>query len=126
MILRPCPHRECIPGPDATPADLAEWAATLAATGCAACATPPPVEPLPAADPLPPEVAAALRQEGRDGARAAQATLDAAGVPDALLPAVAARLSEQPGTGPFWRRWWAGWRGGAMVAAMVAAMAQNV
>ena len=95
----------------------AESSAALAAEGCAACATPPPVEPLPAADPLPPEVAAALRQEGRDGARAAQATLDAAGVPDALLPAVAARLSEQPGTGPFWRRWWAGWRGGALVAA---------
>ena len=34
-----------------------------------------------------------------------------------LLPAVAARLSEQPGTGPWWRRWWAGWRGGALVAA---------
>ena len=115
--LSPCPHRELIPGPDATPDDMAEWSATMAAEAGAACAAPAPVEAAPAADPLPPEVAAALRQEGRDGARAAQATLDAAGVPDALLPAVAARLSEQPGTGPWWRRWWAGWRGGALVAA---------
>ena len=122
MTLSPCPHRECIPGPDATEADLAEWSADLAAEGCAACAEHSPVEAAPEADLLPPEVAAALRQEGRDGARAAMAALDAAGVPEALLPAVAAQLSEQPGTCVGWRRWWAGWRGGAMVAAM----AQNV
>ena len=113
--LHPCPHRECIPGPLATPADLAEWAASLAAERCAACALPLPlpVEPLPA---LPPEVAAALRAEGRDGARAAQAALEAAGIPAALLPAVAAQLSAQPGTCAAWRRWWAGWRGGALLA----------
>jgi len=33
-MLRPCPHRETIAGPDATPADLAEWAAELAAEVC--------------------------------------------------------------------------------------------
>ena len=32
--LRPCPHREIIPGPDATPADLLAWAAALEADGC--------------------------------------------------------------------------------------------
>ena len=117
MTLSPCPHRECIPGPDATEADLAEWSADLAAEGCAACAEHSPVEAAPEADLLPPEVAAALRQEGRDGARAAMAALDAAGVPEALLPAVAAQLSAQPGTGPWWRRWWAEWRKGALLDA---------
>ena len=116
MPLRPCPHRELIPGPDATLADLAEWTATLAAP-CAACVEVAPLPVEPAADPLPPEVAAALRQEGRDGARAAQAALDAMGGGEGLLGAVAARLSEQPGTGPWWRRWWAGWRSGALLDA---------
>lgn len=116
--LRPCPHRETIPGPLATPADLAAWTAALAAERCAACCAPaavaPPAAPLPA---LPDDVADALRQEGRAGAVAAQATLDALGVGGALYGAVAARLQEQPGTGPWWRRWWAGWRGGALVGA---------
>jgi len=116
--LRPCPHRETIAGPDATPPDLAAWAAALAAERCAACCVPvpvaPPVEPLPV---LPDDVADALRQEGRAGALAAQATLDALGVGEALLGAVAKRLSEQPGTGPYWRRWWAVWRGGALLGA---------
>ena len=85
------------------------------AAPCTACTAPLPVEAAPPPT-LPPEVAAALRQEGRDGARAAQAALDAMGVGEGLLPAVAARLSEQPGTGPWWRRWWAGWRGGALLA----------
>jgi hypothetical protein len=95
---------------------VAQWAATLAAEECEQCAAPvaAPVEALPA---LPDDVAAALRQEGRAGALAAQATLDALGVGEALYGAVAARLSEQPGTGPWWRRWWAVWRGGALVGA---------
>ena len=117
--LSPHPHRELLPGLDATPADVAAWAAALAAEGCAACCcaapvAPPVAAPLPA---LPDAVAAALRQEGRAGALAAQSALDALGVGESLYVAVAARLSEQPGTGPWWRRWWAGWRGGALVAA---------
>lgn len=122
--LSPCPHRELIHGPLASPADVAAWAAALAAAGCAACCAPvpvaPPAAPLPA---LPDDVAAALRQEGRAGALAAQATLDALGVGEALLGAVAARLQEQPGTGPWWRRWWAGWRGGALLDAVGASHA---
>ena len=115
--MRPCPHREVIPGPLATPTDLATWAAELAADPCPRCAAPPPVPPLPAEPALPPEVAEALRWEGRTGARRAQRALDALGVGAALLPAVARRLSEQPATGPWWRRWWAGWRGGAVIEA---------
>jgi len=116
--LRPCPHRETIPGPLATPADVAQWAATLAAEECEQCSAPPlPVAVPVAAAALPDDVAAALRQEGRAGALAAQAALDALGVGEALYGAVAARLSEQPGTGPWWRRWWAVWRGGALVGA---------
>lgn len=115
--LRPCPHRETIPGPDATPADLAGWAATLAAATCPQCAAPPPVEAAAPADPLPPDVAAALRWEGREGAARAQVALDAMGVGAGLLGAVAARLSEQPGTCVGWQRWWAEWRGGALCGA---------
>ena len=115
MTLSPCPHRELIHGPLASPADVAAWAAALAAEPCAACCAAAPVAP--PVEALPDDVAAALRQEGRTGAARAQAALDALGVGEGLLPAVAARLSEQPGTGPWWRRWWAGWRGGALVAA---------
>lgn len=121
-MLRPCPHREIIPGPDATPADLLAWAADLDAPGCAQCAAPvarPQPAPLP---PLPAEVATALAAEGRQGARRAQAALDALGVGAGLHGAIAARLSAQPGTGPWWRRWWAGWRSGVLLDAAPAAM----
>lgn len=119
-MLRPCPHREIIPGPLATPLDLAQWAADLDAAGCPACSAAPVARPEPATlPPLPAEVATALAQDGRQGARRAQAALDALGVGEALYGAVAARLQAQPGTGPFWRRWWAGWRDGALVAETV-------
>ena len=120
--MRPCPHREIIPGPDATPADLLAWAADLDAAGCAQCAAPvarPQPAPLP---PLPAEVATALAAEGRQGARRAQAALDALGVGEALYGAIAARLAAQPGTCVGWRRWWAGWRSGVLLDAAPAAM----
>lgn len=118
MTLTPCPHREVLLGSLATPADLAAWAAEQAATPCPACAAPvaPPVELAPCL-PLPPAVALALAHEGRAGARRAQITLDALSLGDDVLPAIAARLASQPGTGPYWRRWWAGWRDGALLAA---------
>jgi len=104
--LRRCPHREILLGSLATPADLAAWAAALASAPCAACSAPvaPPAPVLP----LPPAVALALAQDGRDGAKRAQAALDALGVDASLYPAIRARLASQPGTGPFWRRWWGG------------------
>ena len=114
MTLSPCPHRELIHGPLASPADVAAWAAALAAEPCAACCAAAPVAP--PVEALPDDVADALRQEGRAGAARAQAALDALGVGEALLGAVAARLSEQPGTCVAWRRWWAGWRRGALLA----------
>lgn len=117
--LRPCPHRELIPGSLATPADLAAWTAAYAAETCARCATPLLVrpEPPPPLPELPAEVLAPLLVDGRAGALAAQRALDALGVGPELLPAVADLLASRPGTGPFWRRWWAGWRDGALVAA---------
>lgn len=114
IALRPCPHREILPGPLATAEDLATWAAELALTPCPACAAPPPPEPPPLPD-LPPDVAAVLRVDGRAGALRAQAYLDATGLPAELLPAVADALAHQPGTGPYWRRWWATWRGGVLL-----------
>ena len=116
--MRPCPHREIIPGPDATPADLLAWAADLDAPGCARCEAAPVARHQPAPlPPLPADVAAALAQDGRAGARRAQAALDALGVGAEWHGAIAARLSAQPGTGPWWRRWWAGWRCGALLDA---------
>lgn len=118
-MLRPCPHREIIPGPLATPVDLLAWAADLDAAGCEQCAAPAHPAPLP---PLPADVAAVLAQDGCQGARRAQATLDALGVGAEWHRAIAARLAAQPGTGPWWRRWWAGWREGALLDAAPAAM----
>jgi hypothetical protein len=119
--LRPCPHREIIPGPLATPAALLAWSAALAAEGCERCAALP--APAPASlPPLPPDVAALLAQDGKAGARRAQQALDALGVGEELHGAIAARLAQQPGTGPWWRRWWAGWRAGALLDAAPAAM----
>ena len=108
------------PGPLATPADLLAWAADLDAAGCARCEAAPVARHQPATlPPLPVEVAAALAAEGRQGARRAQAALDALGVGEALYGAIAARLAAQPGTCVGWRRWWAGWREGALVGAIV-------
>ena len=116
VTLTPCPHREVIPGPLATLADLAAWAAEHAATPCPACAAPvAPAQPVAALPPLPDAVALALTHEGRAGARRAQVALDALAVGAELYPAIAARLRAQPGTGPYWRKWWAEWRGGAIV-----------
>ena len=116
LALRPCPHREVIPGPLATLADLAAWAAEHATTPCPACAAPVAhAQPVAALPPLPADVALALVHEGRTGARRAQDALDALGVGAELYPAVVARLQAQPGTGPYWRKWWAKWRGGAIV-----------
>lgn len=115
--MRACPHREIIPGPLATPTDLLAWAADLDVAGCPRCAA-PVARPEPAQlPPLPANVAAVLAQDGRAGARRAQAVLDALGVGATLYPAVAAHLQAQPGTGPWWRRWWAGWRSGVLLDA---------
>jgi hypothetical protein len=121
--VSPCPHREIIPGPDATPADLlARMGRGPRRRGVRAMRLPvarPQPAPLP---PLPPNVAAVLAQDGRQGARRAQAALDALGVRAEWHGAIAARLSAQPGTGPWWRRWWAGWRDGVLLDAAPAAM----
>lgn len=110
--MKACPHRETLFGSLATDAARAAWAAELA-TPCHACTAPvPPAGPMPA---LPEAVALALVAEGKAGAKRAQAALDALEVGRELYPAIVARLSAQPGTGPFWRRWWAGWRDGALV-----------
>jgi len=114
--IRPCPHREVLLGSLATPADLEVWTATFAAETCPRCVAPAPRPELPPL-PLPAEVASVLAQEGRAGARRAQAALDVLEVGAELLPAIRQRLAQQPGTSTSWQRWWASWRGGALFAA---------
>lgn len=130
-LIRPCPHRETIPGPDATAEHVARWTADYAAEICLACvsarapAPEPPPEPEPRHPALPAEVYAALLVDGRRGALRAQRLLDTLRIGDDLLPAVADVLACQPGTSPFWKRWWATWRSGALIAAHRASVARR-
>lgn len=116
--LRPCAHRETIPGSLATREDLDLWATAYAAETCQACAAPPPPPPKTAPLPeLPAEVAAALLWERAEGARRAQRLLDKLRIGDDMLPAIADRLAHQPSTSPYWMRWWEAWRDGALLRA---------
>jgi len=69
--LRPCPHRETIAGPLATIADVAAWAAALAAEECAA--------PLPVALPGVEAIKSWRRAAGEAGDLDLIATLDRLG-----------------------------------------------
>jgi hypothetical protein len=125
--LRPCPHRETIPGPDATAEDLTAWTTAYATEICLACVSsqaPEPTLPPELESPLPSEARAALLIDSRRAALRAQRVLDTLGIGDELLPAVAHLLACQPGTSPYWKRWWATWRGGALIAAYQASTAR--
>lgn len=116
--IRPCPHREILAGHLASTSEIAAWAAKIEALPpCRDCAAPVTHHPIADLPPLPSEVAIALTAGGCDGAKLAQATLDALAVPEALYPAIAARLAAQPGTCVKWRAWWSSWRRGALVIA---------